>query len=78
MKEADKKVEVVVHRMDWVTKAGYRCLAWSGYRVAVGPNPCGPRGGRCGNVVDGKWVTRQLSSRQKAEEIAAQIGKDLE
>jgi|GEM_PF-6091146 len=77
MNEADK-VKVVVHRMDWVTKAGYRCLAWPGYRVAVGLNPYGPRGGKCGNVVDGKWVTRQLSSRMKAEEIAAQIRKDLE
>jgi len=70
--------KVTVHSMGWVTKNGFTCINWAGYRVAVGHNPFGPRGGTCGNIVDGKFVTRQLSSRKKADEIAAKILKDME
>jgi hypothetical protein len=76
MKQADE-VKVAIHTLGWVTKDGFTCRSWSGYRVAVGRNPFGPRGGTCGRLVDGRFVTRQLSSRKKAEEIADQLREDL-
>jgi len=78
MKKIADKVKVTVHSMGWVTKDGYTCINWAGYRVAVGRNPYGPKGGTCGNVVDGKFVTKQLSSRKKANEIAAKIMGGME
>jgi len=77
MEDATKK-KVTIHTLDWVTKQGFVCKSSQGYRVAVGTNPFGPRGGLCGKLVEGKFVTGQLSSRKKAEEIAAAILKDLE
>jgi len=77
MKNIAEKVKVAVHSVGWVTREGYTCLSWAGYRVEVGQNPFGQRGGTCGNVVDGKFVTKQLSSRKKANQIAAKIMEDL-
>lgn len=76
--ENANKTKVAIHTMNWVTKDGNTCLAWPGYRVAVGPNPRGPLGGTCGNVVDGRFVTGQISRRKKAQEIADKIMKELE
>jgi len=77
MNTVAEKEKVAVHTLGWVTKDGHTCANWAGYRVAVGHNPFGPRGGTCGNVVDGKFVTKQLSSREKANQIATKIKEEL-
>ena len=63
-------IKVTVHSVPSVTSEGHVCKKWPRYFVAAGANPCGPRGGRCGVMMDGERVSSFLSSWEKARAAA--------
>ena len=64
------KNKVAVHCEQWVTESGHLCLKSWEFWVVVGPVPVGPRGGKCGRIVDGYRVAGRFSSYEKAFEFA--------
>lgn len=70
-KIATCQIKVTVHAVPYITRAGHICLKYSSYFVAAGIQPLGPKGGRCGVIVDGEQVSRLFNSRQAAEAEAA-------
>lgn len=68
-------MKVVIHTLPYVTNAGWTCTNWFRWHVYVGENPRGPRGGRVGNCVDGRWVGGPFHQRDEAEAFAAAYAK---
>lgn len=71
------KMRVTVHSEGWETKSGYVCLKWREYWVFLGNNPLGPRGGRCGNVVDGKRVAGRFRNPKEAWVFAKRLADEF-
>ncbi len=44
---------------------------WQRAGIAVGPNPFGPRGGRCGNILDGYFVRIGWARTKRLEKALA-------
>ena len=69
-------LKVAVHKKPYVTRGGLTCHKWHGFYVYAGANPIGPRGGRCGNCVDGNSVSGQLRTREEAHAFAERYARD--
>jgi hypothetical protein len=65
------KMSAVVHIVGSVTREGYR-THWLESLVVIGKNPRGPRGGRCGNWVDGS-IYRRCRTYQEALDCVQEL-----
>ena len=49
--------------------------AWM-YRVGAGTNPRGPRGGTCGIMMSGRWVSTDYHEKSVAESVAKDFAEE--
>lgn len=47
---------IAIHTEPTVTRKGFVCKKWRQFRVVVGFRPYGPRGGTCGNWINGQSI----------------------
>lgn len=67
------KIRVAVHRVPYITNAGYTCNKWHEYIVYAGAQPYGPRGGYGGRVVAAERIGGRYRTRGEAEAVAARF-----
>lgn len=63
-------MKVAVHDQAYVTKSGDLAPNWRRWHVYSGPNPEGPRGGRQGLIVNGRWVLGPYRTKIEADAAA--------
>ena len=68
--------KVAVHTIPYITSQGFTCKKWVRFCVAQGTNPLGPRGGRCGALEDGFWVSGDFRRKADALRFAARLSED--
>ena len=73
-KTAQAKPKVVVVHAAPPRDHDSRC-AWM-YRAGAGTNPRGPRGGTCGNMVAGRWVSGDYYEKSIAEAVAKEYAEE--
>lgn len=74
-------IKVAVHNQAFVTLNDNLAPNWRRWHVYAGLDPEGPRGGRQGRIMNGKWVAGPYRSaaeaQAKAEEYAVEKGYEL-
>ena len=70
-------LKIAIHKLPYITKDGHACHAWQRQAIVVGPNPLGPRGGHCGDFVDGKRVgeVKSFNDRGEIEKLREEISE---
>jgi hypothetical protein len=81
MEKLDGDMKVTVQSSGYVTRAGYVSSKWYEFFIVVGRNPVGPRGGKCGNYVDGHQVGSRFrkydDALKAAQQLVAEKGYEL-
>lgn len=75
--EKEAKEKVAIHIVPTITREGYYCTRFYRFRVAAGRQPYGPRGGTCGNVEDGEWVSGRFRTWKEAQAFAIEYLKEM-
>jgi hypothetical protein len=60
-------MKLAIHTQTYVNRQGNPNPGWRSWFIFRGTNPVGPRGGRCGNVLNGRCVAGPFRSLVAAE-----------
>ena len=71
-----KKMKVAIHTVPYITLSGHTCRKHAEYLVVAGANPLGPRGGRCGSIVDGEFVSGRIGKWDAAADFALDYARE--
>lgn len=69
-----QKQKIALHLCPTPTKSGFWCRRWLTFKVIVGDDPLGPRGGHSGSWEDGR-VVYSTTKPSEANEFLARYAK---